>query len=99
MREAVKQGKAEFSELAMLEDRVLMNQGKKQIYGSQIGFNDETGNMYLVPVENPDDLDKRRACAGMIPIAEYLAYFGLTWNPEEYKKNLPALEEYEKSRH
>jgi hypothetical protein len=99
MREAVKFGKAEFSELAMLEDRVLINQKRKQIYGSQIGFNDENGSMYLAPVEDPDHLDERRACAGMVPIAEYLTYFGLTWNLEEYKKNLPALEEFEQSRY
>jgi hypothetical protein len=99
MREAVKYGQAEFSELAMLEDRVLMNQGKKQIYGSQIGFNEETGNLYVVPVEDPDHLDERRACAGMVPMAEYLNYFGLTWNPEEYKRSLPALEEYHRSRY
>jgi hypothetical protein len=99
MREAVRWGNAEFSELAMLEDRVLMGQGKKQIYGSQIGFNDQDGSMYLVPVEDPDHLDERRSCAGMVPIAEYLSYFGLTWSLEEYKKVLPALEEYERSRH
>lgn len=99
MREAVRRGNADFSELAMLEDRVLMNQGKKQIYGSQVGYNEIDGSLYMVPVEDPDQLNARRACAGMIPIAEYLSYFGLSWNLEEYKMGLPALEEYEKSRH
>src|ERR1035437_3626929 len=37
MREAAKNGKASHSALALLEDRVALGQGKKQIYGSQIG--------------------------------------------------------------
>src|SRR5687768_14250010 len=36
MRQAVKEGKAQASQLALLEDRVALRQGKKQIYGSQI---------------------------------------------------------------
>ncbi|HMK27293.1 MAG TPA: DUF6624 domain-containing protein, partial [Chitinophagaceae bacterium] len=36
MREAVKKGKAMPQNLALLEDRVLMKQGKEQIYGSQV---------------------------------------------------------------
>jgi hypothetical protein len=36
MRDAVKNGKAKGSRLALLEDRVALAQGKKQIYGSQI---------------------------------------------------------------
>jgi hypothetical protein len=38
MREAVKKGNANPSSLALLEDRVALRQGKKQIYGSQIGL-------------------------------------------------------------
>lgn len=41
MREAVKNGKSKGSELALLKDRVTLWKGKKQIYGSQIGRDNE----------------------------------------------------------
>lgn len=36
MKDAVKNGKAKASSLALLEDRVALTQGNKQIYGSQV---------------------------------------------------------------
>ncbi len=42
MREAVKKGNANSSSLALLEDRVALRKGEKQIYGSQIGRDQET---------------------------------------------------------
>ena len=38
MREAVKHGNAQVSNLALLEDRVALRQGKRQIYGSHVRF-------------------------------------------------------------
>lgn len=92
MREAVKQGKAESSSLALLEDRVLLRQGKRQLYGSQIGYHPEIGT-YLSPLDDPDHVDERREAMGLGPLAGYLANWELTWDPEAYKKELPALEE------
>src|SRR5688572_18211836 len=43
MREAAKQGKLSNSSLALLEDRVALAQGKKQLYGSQIGRDEKIG--------------------------------------------------------
>ncbi|SKB74926.1 hypothetical protein SAMN05660226_02969 [Parapedobacter luteus] len=42
-REAVK-GNANELDLALLEDRVALRQGKKQIYGSHMGRDPETGS-------------------------------------------------------
>ncbi|MBK6355036.1 MAG: hypothetical protein IPF46_17005 [Saprospiraceae bacterium] len=61
MREAVKNSKAQGSSLALLEDRVALGQGKRQIYGSQIGRDPETKIYYVSPLEDPDNVDKRRA--------------------------------------
>ena len=90
MREAVKNNKAEPSALALLEDRVALKHGKKQIYGSQI-TGDANGN-FLAPLEDPDNVDKRRAEMGLQPLAQYLQGFQMTWNLEEYKKQLPEIE-------
>jgi hypothetical protein len=92
MRVAVKKGSALPNDLALLEDRVAMREGKSQIYGSQITADKETKKYYLYPVIDPDHLDDRRATVGLEPIANYLKNFNLTWDLEAYKKELPALE-------
>jgi hypothetical protein len=52
MREAVKNGNAQASTLALLEDRVALGQGKKQIYGSQIHRDEQTGKYFVAPIED-----------------------------------------------
>ena len=86
MREAVAQKKAKGSSLALLEDRVALGEGKKQIYGSQVGRNRESGKYYVLPLEDPDNMDKRRAAVGLGSLADYLKNWGLTWDVEAYKK-------------
>lgn len=99
MREAVAKGNALASSLALLEDRVALGQGKKQIYGSQIGFFQASGENYVLPLEDPDNVDKRRAEVGLNSLQEYVSYWGMTWNAEEYKKNLPKYIEEQKKYH
>lgn len=98
MREAVKNGKASASDLAYLEDRVALRQGKKQIYGSQIGGDPETNICYVSPLEDPDNVDKRRAEAGLPPLALYVSQYQIKWDVEQYKKDLPSIEAKEKDR-
>ena len=87
MRKAVEENKASPSHLALLEDRYLaFGLGKKQIYGSQLHTIDS--ELRLMPVEDPDRLDERRAAVGLPPIAEYLQSFNLKWDLDNYKKSL-----------
>ncbi|HCQ13716.1 MAG TPA: hypothetical protein DIU01_10690 [Flavobacterium sp.] len=92
MREAVKNNNASSSSLALLEDRVALGEGKKQIYGSQIGYDNETNTEYVLPLEDPDNVDKRRATVGLGPLADYVKRWNIIWNIEEYKKQLPEIE-------
>lgn len=92
MREAVKNGKAQGSSLALLEDRVALGQGKRQIYGSQIGRDPETQIHYVLPLEDPDNVDKRRADVGLGLLSEYVNHWQINWNVAQYKKDLPKLE-------
>jgi hypothetical protein len=96
MRDAVKKGNARASSLALLEDRVALRKGGMQIYGSQIGRDQETGQNYVRPLMDPDNVDIRRAEVGLGSIQEYISNWGLTWNVEEYKKKLPEIEAKEK---
>jgi hypothetical protein len=93
MREAVKNGNASGSSLALMEDRVALRQGKRQIYGSQIGSNNETGKSVVQPLIDPTNVDERRKSVGLSPISEYTIRFGFEWNLEQYLKDLPELEE------
>jgi hypothetical protein len=87
MRDAVKKGKAKPKHLALLEDRVALEQGRKQIYGSQIGFNVIDSTNYVLPLEDPENVDKRRNAVGLEPIAEYVAYWNIIWNIQDYMRH------------
>lgn len=96
MREAVKEGNASASSLALLEDRVALREGKKQIYGSQIGSHKDSEKQYVLPLEDPINVDERRKSVGLGPLSEYVARFGFEWNVEQYLKMLPTYEEWQK---
>jgi len=92
MRDAVKKGNARASSLALLEDRVALGKGEKQVYGSQIGRDQETGEYYVLPLIDPDNVDQRRAEVGLGSIQDYISNWGMTWDVEEYKERLPEYE-------
>ena len=93
MREAVKQGDAKANDLALLEDRVALGQGKRQIYGSQIGRDLDTGTYYVLPIVDPEKVDQRRAEVGLIPLADYLRYFNIKWSIKRHKKRVSKMYE------
>jgi hypothetical protein len=99
MREAVKNKKAAGSALALLEDRVALGEGRKQLYGSQINRDYDTGKSYVLPLEDPDNVDKRRASMGLGPLSDYVARWNITWDVEAYKKQLPEIEAKQKKNH
>jgi hypothetical protein len=68
MEKAVQENKASRKDLAYLEDRILMRQGKKQLYGTQYKLDSETNEMKLWEVEDPDRLNERRASVGLPPM-------------------------------
>jgi hypothetical protein len=86
IKEAVAQKEARRSDLAMLEDRILTREGKKQIYGTQLRLNQTTQSMELYPIEDEENVDARRTAAGLEPLAVYLKrVFGIDYAPQ--KKN------------
>lgn len=87
IRQAEKDGRILSSNLAILEDRVALRQGKKQIYGSQVKVDAKTGEKSLQPLIDPDKVDERRKAMGLNPLAEYLGKsFQMKWDVEAYKK-------------
>ncbi|MFF2952432.1 DUF6624 domain-containing protein [Kitasatospora sp. NPDC057965] len=74
MEQAVANGTASPRDLAFLRDRTLVNEGRKQIYGTQIaGVKDGTPIPW--PCEDPERMDERRKEVGIPPFTEYVAQF------------------------
>lgn len=90
-REAVKQGKGRAKDLALLEDRVALKQGRLQLYGTQLLWNMKTNSSVVAPLADPDNVDKRRAAIGLGLLSEYVSAFDIIWNVEKYKKDLPQI--------
>jgi len=66
---AAAEGEASKPDLAMLEDRIRVFEGRPQRYGTQYDW-DDTG-MWMVPmgtVEDPGSIDVRRKAAGLPPM-------------------------------
>ncbi|GLY15802.1 hypothetical protein LWF15_20165 [Kineosporia rhizophila] len=72
LREAVDRGVAQARELAFLEDRVAVNEGRYQVYGTQVA-DVVDGKPVLWPCVDPDQLNERRASVGIEPFEQNAA--------------------------
>ena len=62
------------------------DQGALQIYGNQVKYYPETKTFDVWPIQNPAEVDKRRAKIGLRPIAIRLkSRFNLDWDLEKQK--------------
>jgi hypothetical protein len=75
LEKAAQQGEASLANVAMMKDRILMREGKAQLYGTQLsGMNNL---MMLYPIEDEANVDKRRKEMGLGPLDEYLQGYGI----------------------
>jgi hypothetical protein len=79
VRAAVAKHDARASDLALLEDRVLADEGKPQRYGSQLAYPPQGGVPTLKPVDDPACVDIRRASVGLESLTLYLKRFGVEY--------------------
>jgi hypothetical protein len=94
MREALKLGNIKTKDFALLEDRIAVRQGKRQIYGSQIYKDFDTGESYVYPLIEPEKVNERRAKVGIDEsIEDYVKRaVGMTWDVEKHKERTKRLE-------
>ena len=95
MKKAVLANKADPGWYALLEDRIALREGRKQIYGSQVHGN-PNGAPWVSMMEDPDHVDERRASVGLPTMSEYLKQWNMTWDLKKYKKELPEIEAKDK---
>jgi VWFA-related protein len=67
---AVKQGEGEKSQVADLVDRMRVDAGMKQLFGTQVRV--ANGFLVLPPIEDEAHVEDRRKQFGMLPLAEHL---------------------------
>jgi hypothetical protein len=65
------------SKIALMTDRVLINQGKSQLYGTQ--FTMKHNRIKLDPVRDRAGLAARRASMGLMPLSAYLCMSEITY--------------------
>ncbi len=70
MEVAVSKGEASRREYAYLLDRVRMNAGQPQVYGTQFRWN-SANQLEPYPIENPGEVEQRRRAVGLEPLSEY----------------------------
>lgn len=87
MEKAVQQGKASGQDYAYLLDRVSLNTGKLQVYGTQMTLNADKTSFEPRPCINPEHLDERRASVGMGTIAQYIEVMNQNYYGQLKKKN------------
>lgn len=69
MREASVAGEASAAEVAVLEDRIRILEGRPQLYGTQYDW-DERGEMSPLPIEDAKGVDDRRLAIGLPRLGE-----------------------------
>ena len=67
---AVKRGDAEKGEVADLVDRMRVDSGRKQLFGTQVKV--INGFLVLAPIEGEAQVDARRKQFGLVPLADHL---------------------------
>ncbi|MEZ4722456.1 MAG: DUF6624 domain-containing protein [Flavobacteriales bacterium] len=72
METEVDKGNADAQNYAYLTDRVLVNSGRPQLFGTQMELNEEQTSFVPRTCEEPEKLNERRAGMGLPPIEDYV---------------------------
>ena len=88
VKEAYKADKLPGQFYALLLDRVLVREGKPQVYGTQAkGADQWKGHEpVLEPIEDEANVDKRRAEVGLPPLADYVVMLKQMYFPKDKKE-------------
>lgn len=90
MKQEVDQGNADSKSYALLVDRVKLNTGQRQIYGTQVDYNFKLAQAYPKKLADSLNVNQRRKSVGLEPIEVYLnrmSEMHFEMNKEGYIKN------------
>lgn len=86
MKTEAEKGNASLLNYAYLADRVKVNNGQLQIYGTQMTLNTEKNSFEPMPTMEPEKLDERRQQAGLPPIEDYIRIMNQRYHGSIQKK-------------
>lgn len=72
MKAEVEKGNASAQDFGYLTDRVRLNTGRKQLYGTQLQYNTHICQAYPKPLSDSAQVNERRATIGLEPLEVYL---------------------------
>ncbi|MCF6300713.1 MAG: DUF2891 domain-containing protein [Proteobacteria bacterium] len=94
IKKATLNGEFKAEWFALLQDRLLMNQNKRQLYGTQLTLNKDTGKYDLYPIENESDIDKKRQEIGLETLTKYISNWDLLYQKPIHPNESTVLIEY-----
>ena len=83
-QKAAEVGDVRKSQIALMQDRILMIEKKPQLYGSQINGGPDGYRIY--DLAEPEYVDQRRATMGLGPLSEYAAQWDITFDVPQKEK-------------
>lgn len=95
MKIEVKNNNADPSDYGLLVDRVQLNTGKAQVYGTQVTYNLNTGQAYPRTLSDSINVNERRKSINLEPLEVYLNYMTkmhFEMNKEGYIKDKGIIE-------
>ena len=91
LKEEANKGEIRWASVALLIDRVYLKRGDKQVYGSQINRT-EDGEFYVMRLEDPENINKKRAEVGLGPIDDYCSNWDFKFDIKRHKEIWAANE-------
>ncbi|MEH6658042.1 DUF6624 domain-containing protein [Leeuwenhoekiella marinoflava] len=79
---SVAKGESKARYLAFLQDRILMREDQKQIYGTQSLWDNTKKQNVIWPILNPENVNQRRKAVGLEPIEAYAEANGFLYIQE-----------------
>jgi enterochelin esterase-like enzyme len=89
MKNAADKGEASLKHVAYLTDRVLVAEGKKQVYGTQ--FTNIQGESVPLPIEDEAGVNRRRKDVGLNTLEEYKDFLNRQKKAHKEEPILPQL--------
>lgn len=89
MEKEVAKQNASAKDFAYLTDRVRLNTGQKQVYGTQVTYNTDSCKAIPRALENPESVNQRRKAVGLETLEKYLngmSEMHFMMNKDRYEK-------------
>ncbi|MEM7106268.1 MAG: DUF6624 domain-containing protein [Bacteroidota bacterium] len=76
---ALSAGEIKPAGFAEVYDKAMIAQGKNQLYGTQMSFNETEGINKVHPIEDEANIEQRRKVVGLPPMTAYWSNFGIVY--------------------